>query len=175
MKTSSNSSCIRDPENFIDSQVDFVRKKKPVEENNLHTCQQLFLSQKEHTACLEDTTSHLTGGLNCEEKVIENLLDKLNLVYIQSQRGMTRNILLYKIKHPLLIRKMLIKVALQSTLIKKQLTLKKKPSITIKNKIKNESLFLTNKVIKDTLMTSLKRQYQIQILMPNHCEMKSKY
>ena len=70
---------------------------------------------------------------------------------------------------------MLIKVALQSTLIKKQLTLKKKPSITIKNKIKNESLFLTNKVIKDTLMTSLKRQYQIQILMPNHCEMKSKY
>ena len=77
MKTSSNSPCIRDPENFIDSQVDFVRKKKPVEENNLHTCQQLFLSQKEHTACLEDTTSHLTGGLNCEEKVIENLLDKL--------------------------------------------------------------------------------------------------
>ena len=70
---------------------------------------------------------------------------------------------------------MLIKVALQSTLIKKQLTLKNKPSITIKNKIKNESLFLTNKVIKDTLMTSLKRQYQIQILMPNHCEMKSKY
>ena len=45
VKTSSNSSCIRDPENFIDSQVDFVRKKKPVEENNLHTCQQLFLSQ----------------------------------------------------------------------------------------------------------------------------------
>ena len=75
VKTSSNSPCIRDPEHFIDSQVNFVRKKKPEEENNLHICQQLFLSQKEHTACMEDTTSHLTGELNCQQKVIENLLD----------------------------------------------------------------------------------------------------
>ena len=66
---------------------------------------------------------------------------------------------------------MLIKVTLQSTLIKKQLISIKKSSTTIKNKIKNVSLFLTNKVIKDTLITSLRRQYEIQLIMLNHCEM----
>ena len=61
LKTSSNSPCIRELENFIDSQVDFVRKKMPVEENNLHICQQLFQSQNKHIACLEDTISHPRG------------------------------------------------------------------------------------------------------------------
>ena len=49
LKTSSNSPLIRDLQNFIDSQVDFVYKKKPVQENNLHICQQLFLSELEGT------------------------------------------------------------------------------------------------------------------------------
>ena len=65
---------------------------------------------------------------------------------------------------------MLTKVTLKSTLIKKQLISIKKPSTTIKNKIKNVSLFLTNKVIKDTLITSLRRQYEIQLITLNHCE-----
>ena len=77
LKTSSDSLCIRDIENFMDSQVYFVLKKKPVEGSNLQICQQLFLSQKEHIACLEDTISHLRGELNCKQKVIDNLLDML--------------------------------------------------------------------------------------------------
>ena len=84
---------------------------------------------------------------------------------------MTRNILFYKIKHPILIRKMLIKLTLQITLIKKQLISIKKPSTTIKNEINNVSLFPTNIVVQDKLMTSLKRQSQIQLIMPNHREM----
>ena len=76
LKTSSNSLCFRDLENFIDSQVDFVLKKKPVEENNLHICHQLFLSQKKQIACLEDTISHLKRELNCKQKVIDNLVDR---------------------------------------------------------------------------------------------------
>ena len=84
---------------------------------------------------------------------------------------MTRNILFYKIRHPILIRKMLIKVTLQSTLIKKQLKSIKKPSTTIKNEIKNVSLLLTNTVTKDTLMRLLKRQDQIKLIRPNHREM----
>ena len=75
MKTSRNSPCIR--ENFIDSQVDFVGKKEPVEENNLHIRQQLFLNQKEHIACLENTISHLRGELDCKQKGIDSLLDTL--------------------------------------------------------------------------------------------------
>ena len=66
---------------------------------------------------------------------------------------------------------MLIKVTLQSTLIKKQLKSIKKPSTTIKNEIKNVSLLLTNTVTKDTLMRLLKRQDQIKLLRPNHREM----
>ena len=46
LKKSNNSPCTRGLENFKDSQVDFVRKKKPVDENNLHICQQLFLSKR---------------------------------------------------------------------------------------------------------------------------------
>ena len=76
-KTSSDSPCIGDLENFMDSQAYFVLKKKPVEESNLQICEQLFLSQKEHIACLEDTISHLRGELNCKQKVIDNLLDML--------------------------------------------------------------------------------------------------
>ena len=66
---------------------------------------------------------------------------------------------------------MLIKVTLQSTLIKKQLKSIKKPSTTIKNEIKNVSLLLTNTVTKDTLMRLLKRQDQIKLIRPNHREM----
>ena len=66
---------------------------------------------------------------------------------------------------------MLIKVTLQSTLIKKQLKSIKKPSTTIKNEIKNVSILLTNTVTKDTLMRLLKRQDQIKLIMPNHREM----
>ena len=75
LKTSRNSPYIR--ENFIDSQVDFVGKKEPVEENNLHIHQQLFLNQKEHIACLENTISHLRGELDCKQKAIDSLLDTL--------------------------------------------------------------------------------------------------
>ena len=74
-KTSSDSPCIGDLENFMDSQAYFVLKKKPVEESNLQICEQLFLSQKEHIACLEDTISHLRAELNCKQKVIDSLLD----------------------------------------------------------------------------------------------------
>ena len=66
---------------------------------------------------------------------------------------------------------MLIKVTLQSALIKKQLKSIKKPSTTIKNEIKNVSLLLTNTVTKDTLMRLLKRQDQIKLIRPNHREM----
>ena len=66
---------------------------------------------------------------------------------------------------------MLIKKTVQSTLIKKQLKSIKKPSTTIKNEIKNVSLLLTNTVTKDTLMTLLKLQDQIKLIMPNHREM----
>ena len=48
-----------------------------MEENNLHLCQQLLLSQKAHIACLEDTISHLRGELECEQKVIDSLLETL--------------------------------------------------------------------------------------------------
>ena len=68
---------IRDLENCIDSQVDFVCKKKPVEENSLYIGQQSFLSQTEHVVCTEDTISHLRWELDCKQKVIENLLDTL--------------------------------------------------------------------------------------------------
>ena len=48
-----------------------------MEENNLHISEQLFLSLKEHIACLEDTISHLRRELHCKQKVIDNLLDTL--------------------------------------------------------------------------------------------------
>ena len=48
-----------------------------MEENNLHLCQQLFLSQKEHIACLEDTISYIRGELECKQKVIDSLLETL--------------------------------------------------------------------------------------------------
>ena len=159
LKISSSSPCIRELESFIDSQVDFVRKKKPVEENNLCICQHLFLIQNKHITCLEDTISHLRGELDCKQKVTYNLLDTKKILFtftVNSQQGMTRNILFYKINHPILIGKMLIKVTLQYPLIKKQLISIKKPSSTIKNEIKKVSLFLTNTVIKNTQMTSLK-------------------
>ena len=76
-KTSTNSPCIKDLENFIDSQVDFVCKKKPVEDNSLYIGQQSFLSQMEHVVCKEDTISHLREALDCKQKVIENLLHTL--------------------------------------------------------------------------------------------------
>ena len=171
LKTSSNSPCIRDLENFKDSQSSwFFSQKKARGENNLHICQQLFLSQKEHIACLENTISHPRGELDCKQKVINNLLETLKSCLYSNQRGMTKNILFYKINHPISIKKMLIKVILQSALIKKQLISLKKPSTTIKNEIKNVSLFLTNTVIRDTLMTSLKRQNKIQLIMANHGE-----
>ena len=85
LKTSSNSLCSRNLENSKDSQADFVHKKKPVEENNLHLCQQLFLSQKEHIACLDETISHLRGELNCKQKVIDNLLERHDEKYFALQ------------------------------------------------------------------------------------------
>ena len=48
-----------------------------MEENKLHLCQQLFLSQTEHIACLEDIISHLRGELDFKQKVIDNLLQTL--------------------------------------------------------------------------------------------------
>ena len=171
LKTSSSRLCIRDLENSKDSQADFVHKKKPVEESNLHLRQQLFLSQKEHIACLEDTISHLRGELDCKQKVIDNLLDMLKSCLHSKLTRHDEKYFALQNQTPILIQKMLIKVTLQSTLIKKQLISIQKPSTTIKNKIKNVLLFLTSKIIKDTLMTSLKRQYQIQLIMPNHREM----
>ena len=48
-----------------------------MEENNHHIRQQLFLNQKEHIACLENTISHLRGELDCKQKGIDSLLDTL--------------------------------------------------------------------------------------------------
>ena len=142
-----------------------------MEENNLHLCQQLFLSQKEHIACLEDTISHLRGELECKQKVIDSLLETLkSCLHSKSTRHDEKYFALQN-QTSNFNQKNVNKVALQSTLIKKQLISIKKPSTTVKNEIKNVSLFLTKKVIKDTLMISLKRQYQMQLIMPNHREM----
>ena len=93
LKTWNNSSCFRDLENFVDTQVDFVCKKKHVEENSLYIDQQSFLSQTEHAVCTEDTISHLRGELDCKQKVIENLLETLKS-YLHSKSTSHRE------KHP---------------------------------------------------------------------------
>ena len=131
----------------------------------------MFLNQKEHIACLEDTISHLRGELDCKQKVTDNLLDTLKSCLHSKSTKHDEKYFALQNQTSYFDQKNVNKSDTATTLTKKQLISIKKPSATIKNETKSVSLFLTNKVIKETLMTLLKRQYQIQLIMPNHREM----